>query len=114
VSGRGSVRVLAIVAPHEVLLKRLTGRRTCATCGEIYNVYYTPPRREGICDRDGGPLFRREDDNVETVTERLLTYHERTAPLFGYYRESGRLFEVDGERGVDEVFDDLSAALERE
>jgi adenylate kinase len=103
--------VVRVVVSLESLMKRLTGRRTCSKCGEIYNIYLRPPRREGVCDFDGAPLRQRADDRAETVSTRLAAYEESTAPLVEYYRASGRLTEVDGERPVEEVFRQLCAAV---
>jgi adenylate kinase len=101
-----------IAVPRESLIKRLTGRRTCTKCGEIYNIFYRPPAREGFCDLDGAPLEQRSDDNEESVERRLAAYEASTAPLIDYYRRSGRLIEVDGERPVQEVFERLSEAID--
>jgi len=108
-----SILVLKVVVPRDSLMKRLTGRRTCTRCGEIYNIYLRPPRVEGICDLDGAPLAQRSDDRAETVSTRLEAYERSTAPLIDYYRRSGRLIEIDGERPVTEVFEDLCAVLEK-
>jgi adenylate kinase len=108
---RRNVLAVAIVVPHEVLFERLAGRRLCPTCGEVYNVYSSPPLLDGVCDHDGARLVRRSDDAEETVTSRLMAYHDSTAPLFGYYRESGRLVEVDGDRSPGEVFETLCEEL---
>ncbi|MBX3279432.1 MAG: adenylate kinase [Acidobacteria bacterium] len=98
------VILLRVVVSEDSLMKRLTGRRTCSQCGEIYNVYLRPPQHEGFCDLDGAPLEQRSDDNAESVTTRLRAYEESTAPLIDFYRTSGRLFEINGELPVDEVF----------
>jgi adenylate kinase len=98
------VILLRVVVSEDSLMKRLTGRRTCSQCGEIYNVYLRPPQHEGFCDLDGAPLEQRSDDNAESVTTRLRAYEESTAPLIDFYRSSGRLFEINGELPVDEVF----------
>jgi adenylate kinase len=106
------VLAVRIAVTHDCLIKRLTGRRTCTKCGEIYNIYYRPPAREGFCDLDGAPLEQRSDDNEESVERRLAAYEASTAPLIDYYRQSGRLIEVDGERPVQEVFERLSEAID--
>ena len=97
---------------QEVLFKRLTGRRTCPKCGEIYNVYFRPPKVEGVCDLDGEPLKQRSDDNPESVLRRFEEYKTATAPLIEYYRESGRLIEIDGEGKVEEIFEKLCSLIE--
>jgi adenylate kinase len=106
------IRLVSIAVSRDALIKRLTGRRTCSKCGEIYNLYFRPPQREGICDLCSGTLMQRADDNEETVSKRLTAYEEMTAPLIEYFRESGRLVSVDGEREVNEVFAEICTALE--
>jgi len=96
--GRGNPLVLDIKVDRDLLLKRLTGRRTCSLCGEIYNVYFNPPRVDGVCDKDGGKLLQRADDNEETVCQRLVAYEKQTSPLIDYYKSKGVLHEVDGNR----------------
>ena len=95
--------VIHMVIPTSVLMKRLTGRRTCKVGGEIYNIYDRPPRVEGICDNDGGELLHRPDDREEVVAPRLNAYEKLTAPLVQYYRRLGALHDVDANRSVDEV-----------
>jgi len=85
------------------LLRRLTGRRTCAVCGEIYNIYNRPPKTEGRCDRDGGELKHRADDREEVIRERLNAYEQETRPLVEFYRQRGSLAEVPGEGNADEL-----------
>lgn len=97
---------------EEVLFKRLTGRRTCPKCGEIYNIYSRPPKVEGICDLDGESLKQRSDDNPDSVLRRFEEYKTATAPLIEYYRNSGRLIEIDGEGKVEEIFDKLCSLIE--
>jgi len=106
------VHLARIVVSEEALFKRLTGRRTCARCGEIYNVYFRPPKVEGVCDLDSAPLTQRSDDNPESVSKRFEEYRRSTAPLIDYYRQSGRLIELDGELPVSEVFEKLCAAID--
>ena len=95
--------VIHMVIPTSVLMKRLTGRRTCKLGGEIYNIYDRPPKVEGICDNDGGELLHRPDDREEVVAPRLNAYEKLTAPLVQYYRRFGALHDVDANRSVDEV-----------
>jgi adenylate kinase len=106
------VLLVRVVVEEETLFKRLTGRRACAKCGEIYNLYFRPPKVEGLCDLDGAPLTQRSDDNPEAVSRRFEEYRQATAPLIDYYRNSGRLVEIDGELPVEEVFDKLRAVIE--
>jgi adenylate kinase len=95
--------VIHMVIPTSVLMKRLTGRRTCKLGGEIYNIYERPPKVEGICDNDGGELLHRPDDREEVVAPRLNAYEKLTAPLVQYYRRLGALHDVDANRSVEEV-----------
>lgn len=88
----------------EALMKRLTGRRTCKTCGHLYNIHYSPPRQAGVCDIDGGELLQRADDNEETISKRLKVYREQTSPLIEYYQMQGKFVSVDGEGSMDDIF----------
>jgi len=106
------VRLVRIVVSEEVLFKRLTGRRACPICGEIYNIYFRPPKVDGVCDLDGAALTQRSDDNPESVSRRFEEYKRSTAPLIEYYRQSGRLIEINGELPVNVVFDKLLAAID--
>ncbi len=106
------VVLVRVVVSHDALMKRLTGRRTCSRCGEIYNIYSRPPRQEGFCDLDGAPLTQRTDDNPEAVTARLTAYKKSTKPLIDYYKESGRLVQIDGERPVGEVYEKLISVID--
>ena len=95
--------VLCIQASDEVVIKRLSGRRTCKVCGNLYHVLFNPPARPEVCDRCGGELYRREDDREEMVVARLRVYESETAPLKEYYRRQGLLREIDGVGSVEEV-----------
>ena len=88
--------VVHFVVDQNQLMRRLTGRRTCATGGEIYNVYDHPPKVAGRCDRDGGELIQRPDDREEVIAERLAAYERQTRPLVEYFRRRGVLKDVDG------------------
>jgi len=105
--GKGTPLVLDIQVDQDLLLKRLTGRRTCSVCGEIYNVYVNPPRVEGVCDKDTAKLVQRADDSEETIRQRLVAYHQQTAPLIEYYRRKGVLHEVDGNRRPEPIAKEL-------
>lgn len=107
-----SVLLISFTLDEDLLLKRITGRRTCSRCGEIYNVYFRPPTVDGYCDLDGAPLTHRGDDSEEIVRERLLAYRLSTAPLIAYYRESGRLVEVDASQPIDVVQSGIAGILE--
>lgn len=95
--------VVSIEVPDEELVDRAVGRRTCKNCGEIYHIRNKPPRVEGLCDKCGGELIQRSDDNAETVKSRLAEYHGKTAPLIDYYRSRGLLKVVDGTQPVAAV-----------
>jgi len=105
--GRGRPLVVNIAVDLDVLMKRLTGRRTCSTCGEIYNVYFNPPKAEGDCDKDGAKLLQRADDNEETIRQRLVAYDQQTRPLIDYYRKKGLLHDVEGNRDPEAIAQDL-------
>jgi adenylate kinase len=104
--------VLEIDVPRDELLRRLSGRRWCPRCQATYHVVNKPPRKDGVCDRDGIALVQREDDKEEVVAQRLREYDELTAPLIDYYRTRGDVIVVDGFRPVAEVFADLRGAVE--
>jgi len=105
--GRGDPWVLNVRVDHDVLMKRLTGRRTCAVCGEIYNIYFTPPKAEGVCDKDGGKLLHRADDNEETIRQRLVAYEKQTSPLIDYYRAKNLLHDVDGNKDPEPITQEM-------
>ncbi len=106
------IQAVEINVPHELLIKRMTGRRTCPVCGEIYNVYFKPPKNENVCDRHPeAQLVQRADDNEETVQARLATYEEQTRPLLDFYRDNGRLYVVDGTLNPDEIHQKIVRAL---
>lgn len=103
---------LSVDVPKEDLMKRLTGRRTCKSCQQMYNVYYTPPKKDGVCDKCGGELFQRDDDKEETIKKRLNVYDAQTAPLIDYYKKKGILKSVIGTGSIDEIFKKVSNILE--
>jgi adenylate kinase len=95
----------------DVLLKRLTGRRTCSLTGKLLNVYFSPQEELDACTKAGGELIQREDDNEETISNRLDVYRENTEPLIDFYRKRGKLKTVDATGSIDEVYERLTAAL---
>jgi adenylate kinase len=119
-SGNGSRPPFRVVAPvvirlvveYNQLLHRIAGRRSCPTCGRIYNVYFQPPKVEGICDVDGGRFVARPDDKEEVVAERLKAYERQTLPLVDYYNTKGRLVEINGEQPVEAVAAQVFSAIE--
>lgn len=103
---------LSVDVPKEDLMKRLTGRRTCKNCQQMYNIYYSPPKKEGVCDKCGGELFQRDDDKEETIKKRLDVYEAQTAPLIDYYKKKGILKTVEGVGSIDEIFKKVCSVLE--
>ena len=97
--------------PDENIVKRMSGRRACLTCGATYHIEHVPPKKEGICDVCGSELVLRDDDKPETVKQRLEVYHTQTQPLIDYYTKEGILKEVDGTQDLQKVFDDITAIL---
>lgn len=106
------VIVLHLDVKDETLIKRTAGRLSCKACGHIQNKYFSPPLKEGICDKCGGELIQRPDDREEVVRERLRQYHAQTEPLIDYYKKQGKLTTVDGEKSPDQVFNALKAAIQ--
>lgn len=100
--------VLYFATSTDVAIERLTGRRVCKACGHNYHVKNIPPKKEGVCDKCGGELFQRLDDNEATVRNRLKVYEDQTKPLIDYYTKQGVLKRVSGDMGVDELFKVLS------
>ena len=106
----GGIAIVPMIGvDDEEVIRRITGRRSCRTCGAIYHVVYNPSRVDGVCDKDGGELYQRADDQEETVRNRLFVYYKQTAPLIGYYYAKGLLAEVDGMRPIAEVAAALKA-----
>jgi adenylate kinase len=103
--------VMCIEVPNEELIKRLTGRRTCKECGAGYHVMFDPPKKEGVCDKCGGELYQRDDDNETTVKSRLDVYDAQTKPLIDYYDNQGKLRRIDGVGTIDEIFNRIVAVL---
>lgn len=102
---------LSVDVPKDGLMKRLTGRRTCKGCQQMYNVYFSPPKKNGVCDKCGGELFHRDDDKEETIKRRLDVYDAQTAPLISYYKKSGILKSVIGVGSIDEIFKKVCSVL---
>ncbi len=102
------IQAIEVDVPRDELLKRLTGRRSCPVCGEIYNVYSKPPENDGFCDtHPDTSLDHRADDSEEKVTVRLETYDELTKPLLDYYERSGRLKKIDGTGEIEDIYREL-------
>jgi adenylate kinase len=107
-------RVPLLEVSDEAVIERLAGRRVCRNCQEMYHVVFSPPALEGRCDKCGGELYQRSDDEPGTVRNRLFVYYKQTAPLVGYYFAHGVLVRIDGDRPVEEVQADLLAAVRAE
>jgi adenylate kinase len=99
-------------ADEEVLVTRLSGRRTCRAHGHIFHATFNPPQEEGICDLDGSELYQRDDDKAETVARRIQVYMDQTSPLISYYRECCKLVEINGAQPIETVTAALVKALE--
>jgi len=111
--GHDLVAVLVDV-PFDVLEKRVTGRRTCPVCGEIYNIHFKPPKSDGVCDmHPEAQLKQRADDNAETIKTRVATYERDTEPILDYYDKIGRLRRVDGTRDLEAIYADVEKAVNR-
>lgn len=103
---------LLVDVDTDVLLKRLTGRRTCGSCGAIYNIYFSSPKTANKCDKCGGALTHRSDDNEQTVANRLKVYQQQTAPLVNYYKAQGKLRTVRGVGAVNAIFKNVTDIIE--
>ena len=105
--------VINIEVPEEELMNRLTGRRICEKCGTTYHLVFNPPKVDGICDIDGGKLYQREDDNPETVSNRLSVNVKQSKPILEYYNEKGVLKNIDGSKDIEEVTNDVIDILDQ-
>ncbi|WP_368653627.1 adenylate kinase [Ornithinibacillus sp. 4-3] len=103
---------LHVDVPVEKLMERLTGRRICPVCGTSYHVIYNPPKKEGICDKDGAKLIQREDDTAETVQNRLEVNIKQSQPLLDFYANKGYLVTLNGDQDINQVFKDIESKLE--
>jgi adenylate kinase len=103
--------VINIQVDKEVLMERLTGRRICKNCGATYHLVFNPPSKEGVCDRCGGELYQREDDNAETVQNRLDVNIKQTQPLLDFYQDKGYLVNIDGQRDINDVFSEIDELI---
>ena len=108
------VVAINIVVGESVLLQRITGRLICPVCGTIYNIYTKPPKVDRLCDFDGAALMQRKDDTMEVFYERMRGFEQKTSAVIEYYREHGNRFaEVDGDRPIDEVTQNIRETLLR-
>lgn len=107
-----TIQAILVDIPLDHLEKRMTGRRSCPVCGEIYNIYFKPPKSDNVCDfHPDTQLTHRADDTEEKVKVRLATYEEQTKPLLDYYENSGRLLRVDGNQEVEEIYSELEKLI---
>ncbi|MBI4424235.1 MAG: adenylate kinase [Elusimicrobia bacterium] len=112
-AGQAIDMVLYLNMDENAVVQRLTARRSCGSCGELYNVMTKPPAAEGKCDRCGGELKQRDDDQESTVRKRLMVYEDLTRPLVAYYRSEHRFHEVDGSLPMDKVTEELTALIDQ-
>ncbi len=109
--GKSIDHVICIEVPNEELIARLTGRRTCKECGAGYHLKFDPPKVDNVCDKCGGELYQRDDDNEETVKARLKVYEEQTFPLIEYYDKQGKLRRIDGVGEIKTIFERITKVL---
>jgi adenylate kinase len=102
-----------IMGSEDVLVDRLSGRWTCRATGHIFNEKFNPPREPGKCDFDGSELYQRDDDKAETVKKRIQVYLDQTSPLINYYRDHGKLVEIDGMQTIEAVTQAMVNALKK-
>lgn len=103
--------VVSIEVPSSDLLVRLTGRRTCRACGAGFHVKFDPPKKDGVCDKCGGELYQRDDDNEATVSSRLKVYDGQTKPLIDYYDNQSKIRKIDGVGDMNEIFGNIVKVL---
>lgn len=111
-AGRRIDAVINLSVDPQELIKRLTGRRVCSACGAMYHVIFDPPRNEGLCDKCGGALYQRDDDQEDTIRARLDVYREQTEPLIQYYRKGGLVRTVEGVGSTGEIAARIAAILD--
>lgn len=109
--GQKLAHALNFDVPDENIIHRMAGRRSCNKCGAIYHVEFNPPKTEGVCDVCGEKLVLRDDDQPETVKNRLDVYHKETQPLIEYYEKAGVVSTIDGTQPMDKVFEDIRKIL---
>lgn len=103
---------LSVDVEKNDLMKRLTGRRTCKDCQQMYNIHFSPPKKDGVCDKCGGELYQRDDDKEETIKNRLDIYEKSTAPLIDYYGKKGILKSVKGDGSIEDIFNNICSILQ--
>ena len=109
--GRAVTKTVVVLVDEEELVRRLSGRRICRVCQAPFHVVFSPPKKEGVCDKCGGELYQRDDDSEATVRNRLEVYRNQTEPLIDYYDQAGLVARVDGAQSPERVYEDIRAAL---
>ena len=104
-------RVINVIVDSSILVERAVGRRICRNCGATYHVSFNPSKVNDVCDICQGELYQRNDDNEETVANRIKVYSEETSPLIDYYTQKGVILNIDGQQDISKVFEDIKAAL---
>ena len=104
-------KVVYFDVADNILIERITGRRVCPDCGATYHITNSKPSKEGVCDKCGGELIQRNDDNEETVKNRISVYNDFTSPLIDYYKKAGKLIKIDGAKTPEEVFNEFNDKL---
>lgn len=110
-NGKGNLRVLQLLVPDDVIVKRISLRRSCPSCGAIYHLESAPPATDSVCDRCGTEVIARPDDNETAVRKRLEAFHAQTLPVAKHYKAKNVLREVDGMGPVDEIFERIEKSL---
>ena len=109
--GKALDHVVSIYVSEDELLKRMTGRRTCRSCGAMYHEVFGPPKKQGVCDKCGGELYTRDDDKEETIKARFKVYKDSTFPLIDYYKAKKSLRDIEGLGSIDEIYSRIKGAL---
>ena len=112
---RGGQKIDAVVnlkIDDQIVVRRMTGRRSCPRCGAVYHIENLKPKAEGLCDNDGVKLVQRPDDSLEVVANRLKTYHQQTEPVVDYYKDSNTVYDIDADRNADEISNSLFERLD--
>ncbi|MBN2467608.1 MAG: adenylate kinase [Deltaproteobacteria bacterium] len=112
-AGKKIEHAISIEVDDAELMGRLTGRRTCRSCGAMYHVMFNAPQKEGICDACGGELYQRDDDQEATIRNRLEVYQQQTAPVIGYYRKKNILRPIKGTGGIEDILKSIEDVLQR-
>ncbi|RMF58125.1 MAG: nucleoside monophosphate kinase, partial [Calditrichaeota bacterium] len=105
------LKVIEIAVPDEIIIKRLTNRRVCPDCGQLYNLLLKPPKNDNKCDDCGAELYQRDDDTEATIRNRLAVYRKNTEPLIDYYQKKGNFYKVDGDQKPEKVFEEIVQLL---